>query len=153
MEQNVYKTANKSASVHTNQIRLSSNRLRHFPWSSTCAFKKIETTKTWNYISKALLFLQIEDEDCPVFFCPGFSITFSYLLLELHEHRGGYWRKTLFWKILEEEFLVPRNTAATQKGYGVISLLWQLRCHYNLDHNKCSSLSSTAVVVIFPNLC
>ena len=36
---------------------------------------------------------------------------------------------------------------------GFISLLYQLRCHCNPDHNKFSSLSNTPVVVTFPNVC
>ena len=54
---------------------------------------------------------------------------------------------------MEEQFPVPRNTAASKIGNGVISLLWQLRCHRNPDQNKFSSLSNTTVVSIFPNLC
>ena len=73
--------------------------------------------------------------------------------LKLYERRGGYWRKKLTWRILEEQFPVPRNTAASKIGNGVISLLWQLRCHCNPDHNKFSSLSYTTVVPIFPYLC
>ena len=38
-------------------------------------------------------------------------------------------------------------------GNGVISLLWQLRCHCNPDYNQFSSLSNTTVVSIFPNPC
>ena len=67
----------------------------------------------------------------------------------LHEYRGGYWRKKVPWTILEEQFPVPRNTAASKIGNSVISLLWQLRCHCNTDHNKFSSLSNTTVVAIF----
>ena len=48
---------------------------------------------------------------------------------------------------------MPRNTAASKIGNGVISLLWQLRCHCNPHHNKFSSLSNTTVVLIFLNLC
>ena len=48
---------------------------------------------------------------------------------------------------------MPSNTAASTKSYSVISLLWQLRCYCNPDHNKFSSLSNTTVVAIFPNLC
>ena len=48
---------------------------------------------------------------------------------------------------------MPRNTAASKIGNGVISLLLQLRCHCNLDHNQFSSLSNTTVVSIFPNPC
>ena len=55
--------------------------------------------------------------------------------------------------ILEEQFPVPRYTAASKIGNGVISLLWQLRCGCNPDHNKVSSFSNTTVVSIFPNLC
>ena len=47
----------------------------------------------------------------------------------------------------------PRNTAASKVGNGIISLLWRLQRHCNLDHNKFSSLSDTTVVAIFPNLC
>ena len=54
---------------------------------------------------------------------------------------------------MEEEFPVPRNTAASKIGNGVISLLCQLQCHCNPDHNKVSSLSKTTVLLISPNLC
>ena len=55
--------------------------------------------------------------------------------------------------ILEEQFPVPRNTSVSKIGNSVISLLLQLRCHRNPDHNEFSSLSNTAVVAIFPKLC
>ena len=57
------------------------------------------------------------------------------------------------WPILEEQFPVPRNTAASKIRNRVILLLWQLWCHCNLDHNNFSSLSDTTAVAIFPNLC
>ena len=117
----------------------------------------------WNCMSKALHFLQItaKQQYCPFFTVfltiktssQNISITLLQISLKLHEHRGCYWRKKLPWTILEEQFPVPRNTAASKIGNGVISLLWQLRCHCNLDHNKFSSLSDTTVVAIFPNLC
>ena len=44
VDQNVYKTANKSASLQTNQMLLSSNQLELSPWSFTYLFKKVETT-------------------------------------------------------------------------------------------------------------
>ena len=82
------------------------------------------------------------------------SIKLLQISLKLHEHRGRYWRKKLpCFSILEEQFPVPRYTAASKIGNSVISLLWQLRCHCNPDHNKFSSLSNTTVVAIFPNLC
>ena len=65
------------------------------------------------------------------------------------EHRGGYWRKKLPWTIVKEQFPVPRNKAASKIGNGVISLLWQLRCRCNPNHNKFSPLSNTAAVIIF----
>ena len=117
----------------------------------------------WNCMSKALHFLQItaKQQYCPFFTVfltiktssQNISITLLQISLKLHEHRGGYWRKKLLWTILEEQFPVPRNTAASKIGNSVISLLWQLRCHCNPDHNKFSSLSNTTVVVIFPNVC
>ena len=121
------------------------------------------TTMRWNCMSKALRFLQItaEHQDCPFFtvfltiktLSQNISITLLQISLKLHGYRGRYWRKKLLQMILEEQFPVPRNTAASKIGNGVISLLWQLRCHCNLDHNKFSSLSDTTVVAIFPNLC
>ena len=117
----------------------------------------------WNCMSKALLFLQImaKHQDCPFFTVflaiktssQNISITLLQISLKLHEHRGRYWRKKLPWTILEEQFPVPRYTAASKIGNSIISLLWQLRCRCNPDHNKFSSLSNTAVVAIFGNLC
>ena len=77
------------------------------------------------------------------------SITLLQVWLKFHEHRGGYWGKKLPWTIVKEQFPVPRNKAASKMGNGVISLPWQLRCRCNPDHNEFSSLSNTAVVVIF----
>ena len=121
------------------------------------------TTVRWNCMSKALRFLQItaEHQECPFFtvflttksLSQNISITLLQISLKLHEHRGCYWRKKLPWMIFEEQFPVPRYTAASKIGNSVISLLWQLRCHCNPDHNKLSSLSNTTVVAIFPNLC
>ena len=117
----------------------------------------------WICMSKALRFLQItaEHQECPFFTVfltiktssQNISITLLQISLKLHEHRGGYWRKKLPWTILEEQFPVPRYTAASKIGNSVISLLWQLRCRCNPDHNKFSSLSNTTVVAIFHNLC
>ena len=55
--------------------------------------------------------------------------------------------------IFEEQFLVPRYTAASKMGNSVISLLCQLRCRCNPDHNKFPSSFNTTVVAIFPKLC
>ena len=117
----------------------------------------------WNCMSKALHFLQItaKQQYCPFFTVfltiktssQNISITLLQISRKLHKHRGRYWRKKLSWTILEEQFPVPRYTAASKIGNGVISLLWQLRCHCNPDHNKLSSLSNTTVVAIFPNIC
>ena len=117
----------------------------------------------WNCMSKVLRLVQItvEHQDCPFFTVfltiktcsQNISITLLQISLKLHEHRGGYWRKKLLWTILEEQFPVPRYTAASKIGNSVISLLWQLRCRCNPDHNKFSSLSNTTVVAIFPNVC
>ena len=117
----------------------------------------------WNCMSKALHFLQItaKQQYCPCFtmfltiktLYQNISITLLQISLKLYEHRGRYWRKKLQWTILEEQFPVPRNTAASKIGNSVISLLWQLRCRCNPDHNKFSSSSNTTVVAIFPKLC
>ena len=55
-----------------------------------------------------------------------------------------------FWKNSSQ---CPEILLQVKLGNGVISLLWQLRCHCNHDHNKVSSLSNATVVSIFPNLC
>ena len=116
----------------------------------------------WNFMSKALRFLQItaEHQDCPFFtvflttksLSQNISITLLQISLKLHEHRGCYWRKKHPWMIFEEQFLVPRYTAASKIGNSVISLLWQLRCRCNPDKNKFSSSSNTTVVAIFPKI-
>ena len=116
----------------------------------------------WNCMSKALCFLQItaEHQDCAFFtvfltiktLSQNISMTLLQISLKLHGHRDRYWKKKLPYSILEEQFPVPRTTAAIEIGISVISLLWQLRCHCN-HHNKFSSFSDTTVVAIFPNLC
>ena len=103
-------------------------------------------------MSKALCFVQItaKHQGCPfltVFLAiktssHNISITLLQISLKLDEHRGRYWRKKLPWTILEEQFPVPRYIAASKIGNSVISLLWQLRCRCNPDHNKFSSLST-----------
>ena len=109
-------------------------------------------------MSKALRSLQItaEHQDC-LFFTVflttnSLSQTLLQISLKLHEHRGCYWRKKLPWMIFEEQFLVPRYTAASKIANSVISLLWQLRCRCNPDHSKFSSLSNITVMAIFPKL-
>ena len=116
----------------------------------------------WNCMSKALRLAQItvEHQDCQFFTVfltrktssQNISITLLQISLKVHEHRGCYWRKKLPWMIFGEQFPVPRYTAASKLGNSVISLLWQLRCRCNPDHNKFSSLSNTTVVVIFLKL-
>ena len=116
-----------------------------------------------NCMSKALRFPQItaEHQDCPFFTVfltrktssQNISITLLQISLKIQEDRGGYCRKKLPRTILKEQFPAPRNTAASRIGNGIISLLWQLPCHCNPDHNNFPSLSNTIVVAIFPNLC
>ena len=84
-------------------------------------------------MSKELRFLQITAEyrDCPFFtafltiktLSQNISIKLLQISLKLHEHRGGCGRKKLPQTILEEQFPVPRNTAASEIGISVISLL------------------------------
>ena len=84
-------------------------------------------------MSKALRFLQItaEHKDCPFFtvflttksLSQNISITLLQISLKLHEHRGCCWREKLPLMIFEEQFPVPRFTAASKIGNSVISLL------------------------------
>ena len=107
------------------------------------------------------LHITAEHQDCPVVTVlltiktspKNISITLLQVSLNLQQHRGGYWRETFPWTILEQQFPLPTNTGTSKIGNGVILLLWQLRCHCNPDHNKFSSLSNAAVVETFPNLC
>ena len=99
-----------------------------------------------SHVKLALRFLQItaKHQDCPFFTVfltiktssQNISITLLQISLKLHEHRGCYWRKKLPWMIFEEQFPVPRYTAASKIGNSVISLLWQLRRHCNPDQNN-----------------
>ena len=134
----------------------------YLPWSFTHAFKKIETTVRRNFMSKVLHFLQkTAKQHCSFFtvfltiktLSQNISITLLQISLKLHKHWGCYWKKKLPWMIFEEQFPVPRYTAASKIGNIVISLLWQLRCGCNPDYNKFSSSSNTTVVAIFPKLC
>ena len=108
-----------------------------------------------NCMSKALRFPQItaKHQDFPFFTLfltiktasQNISITFLQISLKLDEHRGRYWRKKPPWTILEEQFPVPRYTAASKMGNRVILLLWQLRCRCNPDHDKFQSLSKGVI--------
>lgn len=51
------------------------------------------------------------------------------------------------------EHKVPRNTTARKIGYGVILSYDNADVIETPGHNQFSSLSNTAAVVIFPNLC
>ena len=87
-------------------------------------------------MSKALHFLQItaKQQYCPFFTVfltiktssQNISITLSQISLKLHEHRGrSIGGKSGPRTILEEQFSVPGNTAASkiEKANSVISLL------------------------------
>ena len=84
-------------------------------------------------MSKAIRFLQItaKHHDCPFFtvfltiknVSQNTSITLLQIPLKLLEHRGRYKRKKLPRTILEEQFSVPRNTAASKIANNVNSLL------------------------------
>ena len=47
-----------------------------------------------------------------------------------------------------KNLLVPRNPKQSKKRRDVITLLWQLRCQYNIYHNKFWSLFNTAVAIV-----
>ena len=131
------KPLTRAPRYNTNQTLLSSNRLELSPWSFTHVFKKIETIMRWKCMSKALRFLQItaKQQYCPFFtvfltiktLSQNISITLLQISLKLHEHQGCYWRKKLPWMIFEEQFPVPRYTAASKIGNNII------RCYDNSD--------------------
>ena len=63
-------------------------------------------------------------ENCPFFTVfltiktssQDISIMLLQISLKLYERRGRYWRKTLPWTILEEQFSVLRYTSASEIG-------------------------------------
>ena len=120
---------------HTNQTPLSSNRLELSPWSFTHVFKKIETTMRWNCMSKALRFLQItaRHQDFP-FFTVFLIIKTSFQNISTVLEKKSSCER--FCKVPRAE-----NHCWSKIGNGVISLLWQLRCHCNPDDDKLSSWS------------
>ena len=112
----------------------------------------------WNCMPKRFVFysLRLNIKIFLFFFCisndknfipkyPDNALTYSVLTSRAS-------RRLLEEKASENDFIV-RNNAASIIGNGVISLLWQLRCHCNPDHDKFSSLPNTTVVAIFPNVC
>ena len=65
------------------------------------------------------------------------SITLLQMpLINFTNIEAAIFGKKILWTILEEQFPMPRNTAASEIGNGVISLLWQLRCHCNPVHSN-----------------
>ena len=153
----------KSASIHTNQTLLSSNRLELSPWSFTHVLKKIDTTTRWNCKSKVLRFLQItaEHQDCPFFtvfltiktLSQNISIQHSYRfrlnLTNIEAAIGGKSSRERFWKNssqCREILLQVKYLIALFRCYD------NSKCHCNPDRDKLSSLSNTTLVAIFPNL-
>ena len=123
--------------VNSNEFEICKN-------ATYCCARKNETWRQYPELSEALTCKhKITDK----------ILANLQISLKLDEHQGRYWRKKLSWTILEEQFPVPRYISASKIGNSVISLLWQLRCHCNPDHNKLSSLSNRTLVAIFPNIC
>ena len=122
--------------------------------SDTHVFKKIETTVSmrWNCMPKALRFIQITAEHFTVFITiktsfQNISITLLQISLKLTNIEAAVGAKSFrerFWNSSQCREMMLKSKI----GKGVISLILQLRCHCNPDHNKFSS-SSTTVVAIF----
>ena len=89
----------------------------------------------WNCISKALCFPEMTVKTSS----KNFSITLLQISLKLHKQRGDHWMKKFLWTILEEQFPVWRNTAASKIGNGTISLLiFQNLCQWR--NSLCANL-------------
>ena len=109
----------------------------------------------WGEIAfQTLRFLQITAEHQ---YCPVFTVFLTIPIISISRYRfnrfrwnfknigaaiGGKSSRERFWK----------DSSQCREIHGVISLPCQLRCYCNLSQSKFSSLSNTAVVVIFPNL-
>ena len=104
-------------------------------------------------MSKALRFLQItaKHKNFPFFYCISDDKNFipKYLTDSVLTSRIS--RRLMEEKAPENDFPV-RNNATSIIGNGGSSLLWQLRCHCNPDHDIFSSSSNTTVVAMFPNV-
>ena len=139
--------------IHTNQILLWSNWLQLSQWPFTHVFKKIKTTMRWNCMSKALPFFQItaKHQAFPFFSYWFLTIkTSSQNISIINAPTDSVLTSRTSRRLLEEK--APVNDFRRIVSNGVISLLWQLRCHCNPDHDKFSSLPNTTVVAIFPNV-
>ena len=80
------------------------------------------------------------------------SYTFHSNFTNIEEAIGGESSRDL--PILVGKLPVPRNTAVSKIGNGVVSLLRLLQCNCNpAVHNKFPSFSNTILVVIFLDLC
>ena len=111
----------------------------------------------WKCMSKALRFLQItaKHQDFPFFtvFLAIKTLSQNIPITLLQSVLTSRTSRPLSEEKAPTNDFIVRNNAASIISNGVISLLWQLWCHCNSDHNKVSSLSNTTVVSIFPNLC
>ena len=94
----------------------------------------------WSYMPKALCLIQItaEHQDCPCFTV--------FITIKTSSQNISITLSQISRRLLEQKVSV--NDFGTVPGKGVLSLLWQLRCHCNPDHNKFSP-SFTTVVAIF----
>ena len=110
-------------------------------WGETASQKRFFSTdngrKSSLTIFTAFLTIQTSSQNISITLL---QISLKLRLLEEKNSRERFWK---------EQFPVPRNTSESKIEKGVISLLWQLRCHCNPDHNKFSSLSNTTEQAIF----
>ena len=111
----------------------------------------------WNCMSKVLRFLQItaKHQDFPFFtvFLTIKTLSQNIPITLLQSVLTSRTSRPLSEEKAPTNDFIVRNNAASIIGNGVISLLWQLWCHCNPDHDKFSSFSNTTVVAIFPNVC
>ena len=122
-----------------------------YPWCSTNALRAPELRYKWGYdrrsgitvayigrTSRLSSFYRISNHK-------NLTLKISLKFRNIEAAIGGKSSRKRFWK----KFPLPRNTGASKIGSGVISLLWQQRCHCNPDHKKFSSLCNAAVVDTF----
>ena len=154
----------KSASIHTYQILLSSNRLKLFLLSFTHVLNKIETTMSWNCIFKSALFSTDNGRTSRLSsfyriivnhknFIPKYlDNTFKFLLnfSNIEAATGGKSTSERFWK---------NSSKCREIRLQVNSVMASFRSYDNSDVivtltiTKIISLSNTALVVIFLNPC
>ena len=146
--------------INTNQILLCSNWPEPSSWSFSHTFvKRLKLLRGEIACQKRFVFYRKRPNIKIYLFllCISYNKNFIPKYLD-NALTDSVLTSRISRRLLEEKAAVNDfvRTVPSEKymiGNGVISLLWELRCHCNPDHDKFTSLSNTTVVAIFSNVC